>query len=316
MQTRTFGPNALINDRAAFGTMQFGGRADAAQSEAMYRACRDAGIVMFDTAHDYTGGASETLLGQFIANEREQIILVTKVAAKGGSGRDNIKSQFNESLRRLNQDYVDVLFLHRWDPNTPLEETLEACEELRAAGQIHHLGVSNFSAWQTMKARAVAEREGFQPLDILQPMYNLVKRQVEVEILPMALSEDMAVIGYSPLGGGLLTGKYAAASASGRLVEDQMYEKRYGSKWMHDAAIELSAIAARQGVHPATLAVAWAGLHAGITAPIISAKTVEQLQPSLAALTFDMPQAVKSELDGLVSAPPPATDRLEELSTP
>jgi aryl-alcohol dehydrogenase-like predicted oxidoreductase len=146
---------------------------------------------------------------------------------------------------------------------------------------------------------------------MIQPMYNLVKRQVEVEILPMALSEGFAVVPYSPLGGGLLSGKYAAGD-TGRLTTDKMYATRYGVDWMHRAATDLAALAAEVGQHPATLAVAWAARHPGVTAPIISARSVPQLQPSLAALDYKIDDALYARLRALAPEPPPATDRLEE----
>ncbi len=185
--------------------MQFGGTADAAASRAMFDACREAGITFFDTAHTYTGGQSEELLGGFIQQDRDALIIATKTGYTGGSGRENIRAQFDESRSRLKLDAVDILYLHRWDPTTPLLETFEALCELQARGKIRHIGVSNFAAWQVMKAQAVAEQLGTR-VDIIQPMYSLIKRQAEVELFPMALSEDFAVAPYSPLGSGLLTG--------------------------------------------------------------------------------------------------------------
>lgn len=295
--------------RFSFGAMQFGGKADESESAAMYDACRQAGINFFDTAYGYTGGQSETILGSFIAPERDKVFLATKCAADGSS-RENITAQFTESRSRLAQDWVDLLYLHRWDDQTPLEETFETLAELVESGSVRHIGVSNFSAWQTMKASRVASSLGIR-ISVLQPMYNLVKRQVEVEILPMAISEGFAVCSYSPLGGGLLTGKYGQ-STEGRLVEDKMYNARYGPKWMHDAAVALSSVAGELGVSPATLAVAWAARHPGLHGPIISARSVEQLASSLAAIDFKMDEALYTKVSALSPTPAPATDRLEE----
>lgn len=312
MQCRSFGRHGVKNTHFVFGTMQFGGGADAEESAAIYALCREAGVSVFDTAYAYTEGESERILGQLIKHEREQTILATKVAASGGSGAANVTAQFEECLRRLDTDYVDILFLHRWDAETPLEETFEALARFHAAGRFQHLGVSNWSAWQVMKGQAIAAREGFPRIDVLQPMYNLVKRQVEVEILPMALSEDIAVVSYSPLGGGLLTGKYSGKDTAGRLTENQMYKRRYGPGWMHKAAAGLADLARDHGMHPATLAVAWTMRHPGITAPIIGSKSVEQLRPALAAQKVTLSDALVAEIEALVPTPPPATDRLEE----
>ena len=293
-----------------FGCMQFGGTADAAASQALYEACRGAGVNFFDTAHVYTEGAAEELLGGFVAQESEQLIIATKAGYTGGSGRSNILAQFDESRKRLKLDRVDILYLHRWDETTPLEESFETLSELQQAGAVRHIGVSNFAAWQVMKAQAVAAQFGTR-IDILQPMYSLVKRQAEVEILPMALSEGMAVAPYSPLGGGLLTGKYQTGG-TGRLSTNERYATRYGQPWMHETAAALAKMAAEMGVAPATLAVAWAAKNPAVTAPIISARNTEQLAPSLAAQTLALSDEAYARIEEVSQRPAPATDRLEE----
>ena len=293
-----------------FGCMQFGGTADAAASRAMFDACRDAGINFFDTAHTYTGGQSEELLGNFIKQDRDALIIATKTGYTGGSGRENILAQFDDSRFRLKLDAVDILYLHRWDPKTPLFETFEALRELQAQRKIRHIGVSNFAAWQVMKAQAVAEHLGTR-IDIIQPMYSLIKRQAEVELFPMALSEDIAVAPYSPLGSGLLTGKYQAGGA-GRLSTDTRYAARYGQAWMAETAQALSALAREWGTDPATLAVAWAAKHPAVSAPIISGRNAQQLEPSLKALRVCLTSEQYSQIEALSARPAPATDRLEE----
>lgn len=298
--------------RLVFGTMQFGGRADEAASRAMYDACRDTGLIHFDTAHMYTDGASETLLGKFAEAEREDVIVASKVGYTGGAGAENMRAQFDISRRRLGMDVVDLLYLHRFDEDTDLRETMECFAELKAAGQIRYVGLSNFAAWQVVKAQWIASEFDLQ-IDVLQPMYNLVKRQAEVEILPMCADQDIAIAPYSPLGGGLLTGKYAIGG-SGRLSEDDRYAARYGLDWMHRTAHDLSDLASDVGCDPATLAVAWAMRHPSTPMPIISARDTEQLTPSLAALTFPMDDALYQRITALSQTPPPATDRIEEMS--
>lgn len=311
MENQLISPNGTPSSRYCFGTMQFGGRADAAQSRAMYDASRAAGITFFDTAFAYTDGASETLLGEFAAPERDALVIATKCDFSGPSTAENINRSLDTSRTRLGMDFIDVFYLHRWDGETPLERSFDALATLQQHGKIGAIGVSNFSAWQVMKAQAVAKTFGTR-IDILQPMYNLVKRQVEVEILPMAVSEGFMVAPYSPLGGGLLTGKYTTGT-KGRLSEDKGYAVRYGPDWMHHAAKQLATIARREGIHPATLAVAWVAQNPAITAPIISARTIEQLQPSLAALTYRMPAELYTEITALSPTPPPATDRLDDV---
>ncbi|GLT08411.1 aldo/keto reductase [Sulfitobacter porphyrae] len=302
--------NGTPASRLAFGTMQFGGRADAAASAAMFEACIDAGITHFDTAHVYTDGASETLLGQFLGSRRDELIVATKAAYSGGAGRENILNSAETSRRRMQLDMLDVLYLHRFDPDTDMAESFETFARLREKGHIRHIGLSNFAAWQVVKAAGVAAAFGLD-IAVIQPMYNLVKRQAEVEILPMADDLGILVAPYSPLGGGLLTGKYGAGG-SGRLSEDDRYAVRYGQAQMHEAAQGLTKIAQEAGLHPATLAVAWAARHPTGPSPIISARSVEQLQPSLDALNFEMSDELYARLSALSPTPPPATDRLEE----
>ena len=294
----------------AFGTMQFGGRADAAASAAMFDACRQAGLSHFDTAYVYTGGQSETLLGEMIRAERERLLIATKVGYDGGAGAANMRAQFDVCRQRLGLDMVDALYLHRFDPDTDLNETMECFARLRDEGKIRYVGLSNFAAWQVMKAVAVAGLFDLR-IDLVQPMYNLVKRQAEVEILPMCADQGINVAAYSPLGGGLLTGKYAGGGA-GRLTEDHRYAARYGMDWMPRAAEALAEIGAELGVDPATLAVAWVAASPLGAQPIVSARSAEQLRPSLAAMEFQMSPELYARLTALSPTPPPATDRIEE----
>ena len=311
--SQLFGPHKLMPSGLCFGTMQFGAGASESDSAAMYDACRQASINFFDTAYVYTEGRSEEILGKLIATERENLILVTKAGAVGGSSARNIREQLDISLTRLNQDYTDIFFLHRFDDDIPLEETFSELAMLKEQGKFYHLGVSNFAAWQVMKAQGIANLKGYPRIEILQPMYNLVKRQAEVEILPMAAAEDIAVISYSPLGGGLLTGKYRGGiSGEGRFSWDEKYAARYGQDWMHKAATSLSEIADETGVAPPALAVAWVAKHPAITAPIISARNLDQLAPSLEAAMITINADMYAQLNALVPTPPPATDRLEE----
>ena len=313
-----FGPNKLKNSSLCFGTMQFGDGANEKDSQEMYEACRENGINFFDTAFVYTGGKSEIILGNFIKEDRDKIILVTKAGSVGGSSGENIRSQLEQSLKRLNQDYVDVFFLHHWDDNIPLEETFETLQRLKEEKKFFQFGVSNFSAWQVMKAKLIGQKNGFPSVDIIQPMYNLVKRQAEVEILPMAKSENIGVISYSPLGGGLLTGKYNTDDLSnknslGRLHDNHKYKKRYGQNWMYEAASSLQNLANDLDYDPIALAVAWVSYNDAITAPIISARNLKQLKPSLESIEISLDKETYNLISNISPTPPPATDRLEEV---
>ncbi|MCU4654706.1 aldo/keto reductase [Roseibacterium sp. SDUM158016] len=293
-----------------FGTMQWGGKADRIDSRAMYDAARAAGINFFDTAHGYTRGASETLLGESVTSEREDVFIATKCASTGNCAPEAITKDLEESLRRLNLDFVDMLYMHRWSDEVPLEATYEALAKIVDARRVRHIGVSNYAAWQVMKAARVAASFELK-IEMLQPMYNLVKRQAEVEILPMCTSENIAVVPYSPLGGGLLTGKYNLGQ-DGRLTDDPMYKSRYGQDWMHKAANSLQELAAELGVSAITLAIAWVAHNPAVTAPILSASRSDQLKPSLDAVGFELDDETYARLTALTPTPPPATDRSEE----
>ena len=211
---------------------------------------------------------------------------------------------------------MDFYFLHKFDPHTPVEETLRGLDDLVRQGKILYPAVSNWAAWQIATALGVSARRGLARFECIQPMYSLVKRQAEVEILPLAQAEQVGIISYSPLGAGLLAGKYDTIRRPemGRLVENQMYMKRYGDPVYYEVAGRFAAHARERGVHPASLAVAWVMSHPAVTAPIIGARNVEQLEASLAALDVPMTPEWRAEISALSVEPPPATDRSEEKS--
>ena len=321
MNYKPLGRTGVRVSQLCGGTMSFGSDADEQASAMMYRACRDAGINFFDTADQYSGGRSEEILGSLIQGHRDELVLATKcfnpigpdVNARGLSRR-HVARAAEESLKRLKTDRVDVLYLHQPDPTTPLEETLRALEDLVRAGKILYPAISNHSAWQTQLAADLQKAHGWARMQVVQPMYNLVKRQAEVEILPMAEANGFAVVPYSPAGGGLLSGKYAQKDKpkAGRLVEKAQYEARYGEEWMHETAARFAAMCQSRGVHPVSMAVAWVGSHPVVTAPIIGARNVEQLQASLDSVKIAMTSELRAEITALSRTPPPATDRLEE----
>ena len=294
-----------------FGTMQFGGASDFKKSELIFNKCREVGINFFDTAHTYNQGRSEEILGVLSQANRDELLLGTKAAYDTSATKENILKSFDESRKRLNTDFIDILYMHRWDPNVPVQETIQCLAELTEKGLVRYIGVSNYAAWQVMKAKKNAIDLGIS-IDVIQPMYNLVKRQAEVELLPMAEEEKIVVCPYSPLGGGLLTGKYIKEGIVGRLTNDSRYNKRYAPEWMHQTAEKLLILSKTYNISPATLAVAWVSKNPNITAPIISAKTIDQLQPSLDVLNYKMSDELYTEITRLSLSPAPATDRLEE----
>ncbi len=323
MKYTFLGSTGIQVSKLCFGTMSFGGDADEATSAALFARCRDAGINFFDCANTYSGGRAEEILGKQVQGSRHELILTSKfyfpmgsdINARGASRR-NMRLAVQASLKRLGTDYLDVYFVHHFDEHTPIEETLRGLDDLVSAGMILYPGVSNFAAWQIAKALGISARHGWAPFAVIQPMYNLVKRQAEVEILPLAQSEGLGVIPYSPLGGGLLTGKYAPGvrPESGRLVENQMYIKRYAEEELYETAGRFTQFARQRGFDPAALAVAWVAAHPGVTAPIIGARNLTQLEGSLKSMDIDMTPELRAEVSALSVEPPLATDRSEEAA--
>jgi aryl-alcohol dehydrogenase-like predicted oxidoreductase len=318
MKFKPLGRTGVQVSELCFGTMSFGGDADEATSAAMYKATRDAGINFYDCADQYNKGKSEEILGRLIKGHRDDLVVTTKCYnAMGedinarGTNRRHVVRAVEASLKRLGTDRVDVLFLHQFDSRTPIEESMRALEDVVRAGKVLYPAVSNWSAWQTQLALDAQEKMGWARLQLIQPMYNLVKRQAEVEILPMVQQNGLGCIPYSPAAAGLLSGKYSGA-ATGRLKTNKMYEARYGEEWMFEVANMYVAFCKAKNLHPVSTAVAWVGAHPGVTAPIIGARNLDQLKDSLAATKIDMTPALRAELAALSRTPPPATDRLEE----
>ena len=323
MQYRFLGRTGVKVSTLALGCMSFGGDADEATAAALYGRARAAGINFFDTADVYNHGRSEEMLGRLSAGERDQIVVATKAyfptggdANARGSSRYHLVRACEASLRRLGRDAVDVFYLHRFDDLTDLGETLRAVDDLVRAGKILYPACSNFAAWQVVRALGVAEAQRLAPLVAVQPMYNLLKRQVEVELLPMAQAMGLAVVPYSPTAGGLLTGKWGVAKRpdSGRMTSNPMYQTRYADPAYLAAADGLTAIAGELGVAPAALAVAWVLGHPAVTSVLLGARDVAQLEQLLTATTIAMPPELRARIAALVPEPPPATDRNEERS--
>jgi len=317
------GKTGVKVSRIALGAMAFGGDADEAAATRIYRAARDAGINLVDTADVYNDGRSEEIVGRLIASERDEIVLATKAyfptskdANARGSSRYHLVRAVEASLRRLATDRIDLFYLHRFDDVTDLGETLRAVDDLVRAGKILYPACSNFAAWQIAHALGVARAAGFAPLVAVQPMYNLVKRQVEVEILPMAQTLGVAVIPYSPTGGGLFTGKYGAGRSPdrGRVRDNKMYQVRYGNPAYLEIAERFTQLAQELGHHPATLAVAWVASQPGVTSVLVGGRDVDQLAPTLGAIELVLDEATRARIGALSPEPPPATDRNEEKS--
>lgn len=321
MQQVFVGTTGLSVSKLGFGTMSFGGDANEAEAARLYARCREAGINFFDCADVYAKGRAEQILGGFVRAHRDEIVLASKAGFPTGSdlnargaSRYYLVRACEASLRRLQTDRIDIYYVHRFDPQTQLEETLLGLELLVKQGKILYPAVSNFAAWQTQRALDWAEHASFAKIACIQPMYNLLKRQAEVELLPMAQHNRLGVFPYSPLAGGLLSGKYVTgqAGSASRLVSNRAYQTRYAHTRAEQLVPRFLALAAELGVAPATLAVAWVAAHPAVTAPLLGARSVEQLEPSLAAASLRLSPEIVQRIGALTPAPAPATDRHDD----
>ena len=321
MKYKLIGNTGIMVSSLCFGTMSFGGDADEVTSAAMFHRCRETGINFFDCADVYNDGTSEEILGRLISDCRDEVIVTSKVYAPTGddvnargANRKHILLSIEKSLTRLQTDYLDFYFIHRFDDNTPIAETMRTLDDLVKQGKILYPAASNFAAWQVAKALGIAGKESLARFECIQPMYSLVKRQAEVEILPLAEAENLGVIPYSPLGAGILTGKYGSnhKPESGRLIENQMYKTRYNAEWMYSTADDFTSFAHQYGFNPVSLAIAWVASHPAVTAPIIGARNLDQLEDSLKSMHVEISPDLRDKISGLSPEPPPATDRNDD----
>jgi aryl-alcohol dehydrogenase-like predicted oxidoreductase len=309
--------------RIALGTMAFGGDADESTAATIWRAARDAGCNLVDTADVYNEGRSEEIVGRLMRGERDQLVLATKAyfptspdANARGASRYHLVRAVEASLRRLATDRIDVYYVHRFDDVTALDDTLRTLDDLVAAGKILYPACSNFAAWQLAHALGAQRAARWAPFVAIQPMYNLAKRTAEIEIMPMASALGVAVIPYSPTAGGLFSGKYGTARrpATGRLLDNKMYATRYADATNYELAERFCALAVELGHHPVTLAVAWVASHPAVTSVLVGGRDTQQLAPALAARELVLDAATRARVSALAPTPPPATDRNEETS--
>jgi aryl-alcohol dehydrogenase-like predicted oxidoreductase len=314
METTTLGPFTV--SRLCLGTMLMGAKTPTDESHRMLDRFLDAGGTFLDTADTYSNGGSEETLAPWLADHRDEVVLATKVrfpvSDPGGEGlsADRIARACEASLRRLGTDVIDLYQVHAPDPDVPLEETLEALDGLVRAGKVRALGVSNFPAWLLAWSVALQDREGWAPFVSLQPQYSLVERSAEIELLPFCRAAGLGVIPWGPLGAGFLSGRYARgerppegsrmADASETLEEAPERRAIERNFRVVDAAGE---IAEARGATIAQVAIAWLLGTAGITAPIIGPRTMEQLEELLGADGLELTDEERERLEA--PAPPP-----------
>ncbi len=316
MEYRNLGKTGMQVSELCLGAMTFGREADEATSFQMLDQFVEAGGNFIDTANVYSTGGSEELLGRwFKGKQRDDIVLATKVRFNMGAGpndhglsRKHILSAVEASLRRLNTDYIDLYQVHMWDPKTPLEETLETLDGLVKAGKVRYIGASNFAAWHLQKAVDLSIQHGWEQFSCLQPLYNLLDRETEWELIPICQNEGLGVIPWSPLRGGWLAGKYhrgMSAPVEGTRIK-QATEQNWSESWdKYDnehtwrTLDALFAVAEETGKSPAQVALNWIKDRPGITAPIIGARTLAQFEDNLGAVGWSLSA---EQLDKLNSA--------------
>ncbi|HKT99273.1 MAG TPA: aldo/keto reductase [Paraburkholderia sp.] len=318
MQYRRFGHTGLSVSRLCLGTMTFGLQTEEDVSRLILDKAADAGINFIDTADIYPLGGGEThagrteeIVGRWLKGRRERFILATKAVGKvgpspwdEGASRKHLLDAIDASLRRLGTDYVDLYQLHSDDQNTPLDETLEALDTIVRAGKARYIGVSNFLAYRLARALGRADVLRSTRFVSVQPRYNLLFRQIERELLPLAGEEGLAVIPYNPLAGGLLTGKYQqnSAPAEGRFTQSvgaagKMYHDRYWHAREFETIETLRGIVGQAGQSLTTASIAWVLANPLVTSALIGASKPEQLDASIAAADLELDPALKTQLD-------------------
>jgi aryl-alcohol dehydrogenase-like predicted oxidoreductase len=294
---------------ATFGT-EFGWGAEKAEARKLFDIYVERGGNFIDTANTYTGGSSERQLGEFTRDNRESLVLATKYTTlrrpgdpnSTGSHRKSLFASVEGSLRRLNTDYLDLLYLHVWDFTTPAEEILRGMDDLVRQGKVLYVAMSNVPAWEISRMQTIAELRGWSPLVGLQIEYNLINRAAERDLLPMARTMGLGVTPYSPLAGGLLTGKYSRADLTAADAGEstrKSFNANLGMVTERNLAIAdvVKEVAVELDRTPAQVGLAWTLHNPGVTASIVGARTAEQLTGNLAALEVDLTAAQLARLD-------------------
>jgi aryl-alcohol dehydrogenase-like predicted oxidoreductase len=292
MENRTLGKSDLMVSRLALGTMTFGSQVDEQTAASMVDASLDHGVNFIDTANVYNAGESETILGRILRGKRDKVVLATKVGLNMGEGKYDkglsaaaITKGIEHSLRRLQTDYVDLYYLHQPDYSVPLDESLQALQRLVDAGKVRQLGASNYASWQICQMLWMAQSNGWRPIRVVQPMYNVIARGIEQELLPCCKEFGLATVAYNPLAGGLLTGKQAAATplAGSRFDRMPAYRDRYWHAANFEAVQDLAAAARVEKRSPTSLALSWLLHHSGVDCVLIGASRMEHIEENLEA---------------------------------
>ncbi len=321
MQYRQLGSSGLRVSTLTLGTMGFGGTGwaspighiDVAGAREQIAHARDAGVNMIDTADVYSNGLSEEILGEAIGTARDEVLIATKVRMSMGDGpndaglsRHHILRAAEASLRRLNTDYIDLYQVHEWDGHTPLEETLSALDDLVHSGKVRYIGASNYAAWHLMKALAVSERRRLERFVSQQIYYSLQNRDAETELVPLSIDQGVGILVWSPLAGGLLSGKYrrgVSAPTGSRHLSEWSEPPINNEDKLYDTIDTAVAIGEVHGVSAARVALAYLLAKPGVTSLVVGARTPEQLRDNLEAADLELTSDEIARLDEVSGEP-------------
>jgi len=321
---RLLGRSGLRVSPLALGAMTFGTDwnwgADEAEARRIFEAYVERGGNFIDTANRYTEGTSERFVGAFAKGRRDSLVIATKYTLpmrpgdpnSGGNHRKAMVRSLEDSLKRLGTDYVDLFYLHAWDFTTPIDEIMRAFDDLVRAGKVLYLGLSDIPAWQASRMQAIADLRGWAPLVAMQVEYNLIERTVERDVVPMAAELGLGVIPWSPLASGVLTGKYSRADLgqmpSGSAAEGTRRDVAAGNGALTERGLAIAdvvrEIASEIGHSPAQVALAWTLLNPAVTAPIIGARTLAQLEDNLGALEVALDEGQRARLQAASAIDP------------
>ena len=321
MDYRQLGHSGLRVSALTLGTMTFGGKdrfslvgdTDVAGATRQIDMCLDRGVNFIDTADVYSGGVSEEILGKAIKDRRDRVLIASKARMPMGDGpndaglsRHHLIEGCEASLRRMGIDHIDLFQVHEWDGQTPLEETLEALDTLVKSGKVRYVGASNYAGWQLMKALGVSDRHGYQRFVTQQIYYSLQSRDAEYELVPMAVDQGIGILVWSPLAGGLLSGKFRRADKGlegSRALTDWAEPPVRNEEQLLDTIEVLVEVGEAHGVSAAQVALAWLLGRPGVVSLIIGARTDEQLEDNLAAAELQLSDDERARLEE-VSRPP------------
>ncbi len=313
MEYRFLGRSGLRVSEVCLGTMAFGVSVDEAAAKAIVDAAFDCGVNFMDTANSYSGGVSEDMLGKALVGRRDGVVIATKFTNPVGKGpndsgmsRKHIMQTIEESLRRLQTDYVDIYYLHHVETRTPLDEALRAMDDLVRQGKVRCLAVSNYEAWRLSETIWTCDTEGFSPIVCYQPQYSLVVRDIEAELVPLCRFKNVGIVPWGPLASGFLTGKYKPGQRSvegSRSAEGWLFHDRFFSAKADEALAELLKVSKEVGKTPAQVALRWALQKPGITSVIAGARRPDQFRDSCGTSGWSLDKALMDRLDAASAVP-------------